>query len=210
MFTSGIASAFCFNEKKRSGTSNTGKKEVEGSCAVSFKSVTQSCSKLKSIDGDTLGTSAKIKLRIRKKKDRKPNGAVNVSALPTISLGWSMNDAHQYSSNRSSIVGSVRPFVRDGGLSNTIKQHLLCLVKTAIASLPKECQCFNIEKEQDPFVRKTRKDMIHQFESILCGTDHSEHFRVEGITIIIPLGLGPHRDTLNSNFEFMSSVLQFL
>lgn len=199
MFTSGIASAFCFNEKKRSGTSNTGgHDEVEGSCAVSFKSVTQSCN----------GTSAKFKLRIRKKNQRKQNGAVNLSALPTITLGWSMNDAHQYSSNRSSIVGSIRPFVRDGCLSKTIKQHLLGLVKTAIASLPKECQCFNIEKEQHPFVRKMRDDMIHQFESILGGTDHSEHFRVEGITIIIPLGLGPHRDTLNSNFEFMSSVLQ--
>ena len=84
----------------------------------------------------------------------------------------------------------------------------LSIVKTAILSLPKDCQCFNTKDECDPFVKKMRDEMIQEFEILLGGKDHSLHFRIEGITIIIPLGLGPHRDSLNSVLEFMTSVLQ--
>ena len=52
--------------------------------------------------------------------------------------------------------------------------------------------------------------MLNEFFELLGGEGDCNiaSFRVEGITILIPLGIGPHRDILNCAKKGMSSVLQ--
>ena len=58
--------------------------------------------------------------------------------------------------------------------------------------------------------KKAQMDMISDFYKLLGGKGDCNFcfFRIEGITIIIPLGIGPHRDILNCFLQGMSSVLQ--
>ena len=235
MFKAGLSNVFKYQEKKRSGTlpshtPNCNDEDVQvqdvedlvaGICSVSIQDVERSM-KNSSLSSQTKhsesSNASKKKRQVRKKKNRcnkkktQSLSPAQESALPTITLGWTLNDAHRYKDNKSTIFGNIKPFLRDGGLDDSMKMHLLEVVKVALTSIPEETTCFDINDDSivsDDF-KKARMDMISDFYKLLGGKGDCNFcfFHIKGITIIIPLGIGPHRDILNCFLQGMSSVLQ--
>ena len=213
MFHTGLANCFSFIEKKRSGVSkhlySNAEELIEGSCSVSIKSVHESC--LVSNAVMTSGSKSSLrKRRVRYKKSlMKKKGSINQSALPTITCGWSTNDAHQYKSNRSTIASNLKPFLRDGGLPTETKRILMKVMKTVLSFMPSKSVCFNMDLEEDADVLKFRRKMAEQFGEMLTGEKvEGTSVPIEGVTILLPLSISAHRDVLNCFLEGMTSVLQ--
>ena len=144
------------------------------------------------------------KTRIEKKQN---TNVAHPDVLPTISLGWSSTNCHEYSKNKATTAGNVKPFLNDAGMSRKSKRLLLECVKTALNTLPTE-HCFNVELEPNQFVMTMHKKMIAEFQEMLGGSPHyDQSFRVEGITITIPSAIGFHHDKMNCERKGMKSVV---
>ena len=215
MFKNGLASNFTFSEKKRASTLHT---TPSSNVPSSSYKETRHVSSISSIattstSGSTMSTSAKKNKRKRAKKKlqqsmKKPRSRVcHSDILPTISLGWTSTNCHEYSKNKATTAGNIKPFLRDGGLSKRTKQLLLNCVCNVLESLPVE-QCFNVDLESNQFVTQMRKEMIGRFQNLLGGSkEYNGRFRVEGITITVPSAIGFHRDTMNCGRKGMKSVV---
>ena len=131
---------------------------------------------------------------------------IDKNALPVITMGWSTLDANQYKFNRTTIAGTIKPFLRHGNLPKNARLKVIDLVETVLKVLPGEW-AFNIDKESDPIVRNERKRMMADFKEFLGGDRNIADFRIEGLTILIPASVGYHKDTLNCNSEGMKSVV---
>ena len=131
---------------------------------------------------------------------------VNPNALPVVTMGWSTQDCSQYGSNLASVAGNVKPFLRDGNLPKQVKLGIVGIVEFVLQWFPKDW-AFNIEKCCDSEVISLRSEMIADFKECLSGDRKIDHFRVEGITILIPLSIGMHKDTLNCFVDGMRSVI---
>ena len=134
---------------------------------------------------------------------------INKKSIPVLSLGWTTTDCTKYSSNYSTIAGSIKPFIFDQGLPSTIKKHIITLVEFVLLNLPKD-DIFDLSKIKDPEDVAERKRMLLQFKRHLGGDDVDPditHFRAEGITFLIPASLGFHRDTLNDIIPGMKTVV---
>ena len=228
MFTEGdLASSFSFTEKKRasSATSSPVKSnlpQTQSPTALQSNDDSSMCSATFSVGStsSTTSTASQRKKLIKKKmKARRRNkimrskGIVPSSpqyhpdVLPTITLGWTTQNAHEYVNNKFTTAGNIKPFLRDAGLSVSTKHSLLQCVKLVLNELPVET-CFNIEKHQDPNVTNLRKEMVAKFQELLGGdSSFDPSFRIEGITIVIPLGIGNHLDKMNCGSEGMNSVV---
>ena len=215
MFDNGLSDCFCYLEKKRSGEREANcpaDDAIDGLCGISFQSMVTG---LNENESQVTSSSRSSRRRARKKKKnkkksshKKKTDSAPESALPTITCGWTTNDANQYQHNRSTIASTLKPFLRDGGLPFNIRTNLLDLIEFVLKSMPKGSVCFEIDREKDSLVLKFRKEMAKQFASMLGKIGDDDIFRVEGIAIIIPLSIAAHRDTLNCFCEGMSSVLQ--
>ena len=131
---------------------------------------------------------------------------VDPNALPVVSVGWSTMDCNRYGANLATIAGNVRPFLCDGNLPNNVKKILAELIEFVLGFMPKET-CFNMETSGSPRVVELRSKMISDFKFMLSGDRDVSNFRVEGVTILIPLSIGYHKDTLNCHRNGMTSVL---
>lgn len=203
----GLADNFDYLTKRSAtSTKSTATDDVvTGCCSVAMINMKHQPTQQSSTQS-TLSKSAKKKRR--NKRNAATSGKSKESALPTITLGWSNTDANQYKNNRSTIVGTIKPYLRDGGLSSESKRFLLRAIECAIRAIPNGSMCFNVQDETDKHVYKHRMEMMKQFEVLLGGDGKSSDFRIEGVTIVIPLGIGPHRDSLNDSEKGMSSVVQ--
>ena len=241
MFESGLANNFKYQEKKRSANAASKCENnaddciddddhdlVSGVCSVPLEEVATTTSNIYSkteshISNTSITSSTKSsRKKSRQKKKKRKKGSkfsqkqpsmtkVKESSLPTVTLGWSVNDAHQYRFNKSTVFGNVKPFLRDGGLNDEVKSLLLDVIETSLESVPDGVTCFDVDNCSDnqEFI-SARKEMIQEFYELLGGKGkcNFKTFRIEGITIIIPLGIAAHRDMLNCALEGMSSVLQ--
>ena len=124
-----------------------------------------------------------------------------------MTLGWSQSDAHEYKNNKVTICGNIGPSLRDASLPTSMKVDLLNIIKCALATIPKGCS-FNIEEESDIDLKEVRKNMIAEFERALGGNGSCNSFAIEGITILIPLSVGFHKDTNNCNRKGMECAIQ--
>lgn len=99
--------------------------------------------------------------------------------------------------------------MRDGGLSESMRKSLLSCIRCALSSLPKHF-CFDVDMLLDQIERDTRIKMMNEFEILLSGGkgELSLVFRIEGVTILIPLGVAFHQDTNNSEEDGLESVVQ--
>ena len=218
MFIDGnLASSFTFTEKKRSSSAvpshpvKSNAPQAQGNDESSVYSAAFSV-------GSTLSTTStasqrknrlrkKIKARRNQKNKKKSTSQYHPDVLPTVTLGWTTQNAHEYVNNKFTIAGNIKPFLRDCGLSVIAKKSLLQCVKVVLKELPLET-CFNIEKHEDPNVTSLRKKMVGQFQELLGGDScFDPSFRIEGITIVIPLGIGNHVDKMNCGSEGMNSVV---
>ena len=214
MFELGLSEVFGYDTKKRSR--NLPARTVPTS-SISLQSV------------NTLGSqvSKSQRRRQRRRSNKKKKNHLNTrktlnplptlgntesqfkASLPTITLGWSLMDSTKYKDTKATIAGNVKPYLRDGGLPTKIKIHLLNIVRCGIAALPIEC-VFQLQYKNDKLLNKFRKQMVDQVEQILGGNDPKSEpgINVEGITILIPVSIGFHKDTNNCSLHGMESVIQ--
>ena len=211
MFEEGdLANSFSYKEKKRANTSSFAAMEdalpstKNQSTSASIFTTSSSTSILNQMHNKKKRKQKKFKTNTASKTSK---ASTHPDILPTISLGWSTQNCHEYSKNKCTTAGNVKPCLRDGNLSERSKKLVLQCVQTVLKDLPLE-HCFNIDIEPDKVVMNLRKEMIGLFQEILGGLpDYDGSFCIEGITITIPSTIGFHQDSLNCHQEGMRSVL---
>ena len=143
----------------------------------------------------------------KKKKSTNPELTINKHALPTVTIGYTQNDTNQYSENMSTVAGTIKPCLRNGGMSLRVSRRVISLVETVLKALPSD-QCFNLDSISNEFgERDERRKLISELNTYLGGDGDTTYFRVEGIAIVIPLSIGYHKDTLNCDRLGMQSVV---
>ena len=138
-------------------------------------------------------------------------------SVPSISYGWSMTNAHQYSANRCNIIGSVKPFMSDPKKFKKVgikaKRYLFDLIHRAIEACPQQ-QDFNIRKSKSNKVCcDTRMYYRKEFNKCFrteCGMSENEYkdLSCEAFSVIIPSCIRAHRDILNDHRRGMKGVIQ--
>ena len=216
MFKAELGSKFTFKEKKRASvtpvllTSTLAESSNTNmvSSAISLVSTSSTLSQRSMLSNHANRKKRKArKLRKNNSKKIAKEKICDPDILPTISLGWSTQNCHEYAKNKCTTAGNVRPSLRDGHLSTSCKKLLLQCVQKVLKAIPSK-HCFNLDVETDDVVSELRKSMIGQFQSLLGGSsEYDGSFRVEGITMTIPSAIGFHRDSLNCNREGMRSVV---
>ncbi len=206
LFRAGVADYFDYDNKKRSSQEQTDSKESE-------KTTTRPTKRGKRKRGSKAVQSKKSSEEAQKhvlqsKHQGCSQRAVTVDpkALPVISLGWTTQDCNQYGSNLVTVAGNVKPFLRDANLPSKAKCIVANIVEAVLKFLPGKW-AFNIEEGEDDDAVCIRLKMAADFKENLSGDRDVEHFRVEGITILIPLSIGLHKDTLNCESQGMQSVI---
>ena len=221
MFESGLSEFLSYEKKKRSVATQLTNADftVPSHCSVSYFSIAEQSNPTKlSRHSMKKRRSRKSRSKVREKSQsiasseakrchRNSLQSTNQSSLPTITLGWSQADAHEYKNNKVTVAGNVGPFLRDSSLPATIKFDLLHIIKCALSTIPHECN-FNLDQEKDPILKAIRRSMISEFEKVLGGDGNCTSFDVEGVTILIPLSVGFHKDTNNCQRPGMQSVIQ--
>ena len=217
LFKSGIANYFEFDNKKRSSNLNRAKSSSETLIKKTKRGKRQRSSSLKknqkpnktvkhTASGSTNNASHKFVLSSKNHGCSRRAVTVDKNALPVVSLGWSTQDCNQYGSNLASVAGNVKPFLRDSNIPFRALSIIANLVETVLSVLPQEW-AFNLDKCEDKEVVRLRKEMACEFKEMLSGNRDISNFRVEGITILIPLSIGMHKDSLNCSVEGMRSVV---
>ena len=131
---------------------------------------------------------------------------IDPKALPVITLGWTTQDCNRYGSNLATVAGNIKPFICDGNLPKQVKKIIVDIVKSVLQFLPGEW-AFNLKKCGDDDVIRLQSSMVADFKDIMCGDRDITYFRVKGITILIPLSIGLHKDTLNCSVKGMRAVI---
>ena len=219
MFELGMAECFVYDNKKRSNVNDTvGKvKTSRRKRKTSSKPEGPRKSPSHAVDKDIPTPKQhcvlkpipnQIKVRTNSNYQGKSNTTVTVDiqALPTITMGWTQLDTNQYSTNKTTVAGSIKPFLRKGNVPKKVCMKTIELVEFVLQVLPGDW-AFNVNKEKDSIILSHRKQMMKEFKQYLGGDRDIRNFRVEGITILIPISIGYHKDTLNCFAEGMRSVV---
>ena len=170
------------------------------------------CSFLKLFD---LGLGDKFTLSDQGRGDvffgQKEEAIVGISvkerSIPTISFGYSSQDAKQYSNNRMSIVGHTKPEIRDGDLSPEAKTEVYDLIITILSSkIGSKCFLRSGLNENELHVRRHLQCLL---ASNLKGDEDvdRENSRAEGGTFLVPAQIAPHLDKGNSSVASLNDAL---
>ena len=131
--------------------------------------------------------------------------------IPTLTLGYSNLDCHEYKFNRISILGNIKPFIKDGGLSSACKSAYLQfteqLMKTPICKGTFNMSSLN-ENE-----KKYRLSLIQDFYVAMGGDpldNHKSWFVNDSNANLIVQQLAPHCDNQNSPLPGLDDVLVFI
>lgn len=217
MFECGLSDLFSYDRKKRSGVQSgppaadqTIPSHVSFGFSDAFTDGSSHFTKPSRYSTSGKGKkrrSRKKRSKAKKKSTTRATGSSRQSPLPTITLGWLQTDAHEYKNNKVSIAGNIQPFIRDGSLTPKARLHLLNCIRCAVAAMPKGCSV-SLEDEEDKEMFNLRAAMISEFERSLGGKGEWMGFEVEGVTILIPLSVGFHKDTFNCSRDGMKAVIQ--
>ena len=129
MFEEGdLANSFTFKEKKRAST----KSSTALDCLSSSTQNISSQVSVSSTSSSATSTSKRMRNK-KKRKQKKLNKSASKSkspsshpdVLPTISLGWSTQNCHQYRKSKCTTAGNIKPCLRDGNLTNQSKELVL-------------------------------------------------------------------------------------
>ncbi len=187
MFRQGLSESFVFVNKKRTNSStSTSRSNKKNRVRTKVYSNFELCSQRETVL-DTL-------------------------SLPMCTTGWSTIDCNEYSQNMSTIAGTIKPFLKDGNIPSSASRILVSIVEFLLRGLPTN-HLFDNESCGDDLYVKERQMFQKRFKSLLmsgnqdydCGD--ATHFRVEGVTILIPSSIGIHTDDLNCEKVGMTSVL---
>ena len=150
-------------------------------------------------------------VEVENPKIRDPGGNlvtanVRADSLPQVNIGWTHLDCNAYADNPATVAGNVKPALKSGGVPPGIHQHIIEIVELALRLFPKD-HAFNPSNLPDSQGRRYREKMFKEFKEFLGGDSDVTHFRVEGITLLIPVSIGWHRDILNDTREGFRSVI---
>lgn len=135
--------------------------------------------------------------------------------VPSVSCGWSTANAHEYRYNRSNVLGSISPFLIDGGI-DTIqrrqKEHIAFLIGSVIKAFS-PCGIHPTPFfHSDPTIRQMRADFATEFLESL-GSKKAKNERVdsfflaEGVSFIFNNFVSFHTDTMNDPATGMNDTL---
>jgi hypothetical protein len=134
--------------------------------------------------------------------------------VPSISCGWSTANAHEYKRNRINMVGSISPFLIEGGIN-----ALESLDRKKIAGMI--CQLIRLfspcGRNPSPFFHSDPKMRLDraQFAAIFlkslvdddCVKSVEGFFRAEGVSFIFNNFVSFHTDTMNDPTPGMNDTL---
>ena len=134
----------------------------------------------------------------------------NKAFIPSITLGFTNQCTQVYHKSRSSLFGHIRPYLRDGNLSNGCKRPLYELIRKVLLNSPFPSRFTMSSFEDDQEYTKVRKSLLNELKTMLVGEEdefENDLLLCEGIAILIPFGIGDHRDVLNDSSEGMNGVV---
>ena len=231
MFEAGLSEFFFYDTKKRSSGSDGNSRQASRDEAFSrpekrkravnskggkildyFKHSGKQPTEEVEADGENNGNvrSNKVSTKVSSKFERNTGkeSTIDLDSLPTITLGYSMMDTNEYADSMSTIAGTVKPFIKDGNIPREASVTLVEMIEMVLSWLPEE-STFNIgaggSEQSIYFTRRLR--MIKRLKKTLCGNGDCTNFRVEGITILIPLSIGIHIDDQNCDMSGMTNVI---
>ena len=127
--------------------------------------------------------------------------------LPTCSTGFSNMDSHRYKSSRLTVLGHIRPFIRDGGLSDKVKESSVQLSKEILDSefAKNAFNSSSLSKNE----KVIRRDLVKQYCVASGGNPDSDlsWFRHDGESNLPVFSLGFHCDGQNCKQEGLNDVL---
>ena len=206
MFENNLAECFTFENKKRS----TSKIKVSPTKSTKLnsnkKSISRGKRRRKNNSHDPRQQPKKHVVYSSFERTTQNEVMIDHNALPVVSLGWSTMDCNKYGENACTIAGNIKPSLRDGNLPKLVSRQMIELVEFVLRVMPGDWS-FDVKKCGSQRLIELRGGMISEFKKMLGGNSDIKHFRVEGITIVIPLSIGWHKDTLNCFVQGMTSVI---
>ena len=134
----------------------------------------------------------------------------NKTFIPSITLGFTNQCTQVYRKSRSSLFGHIRPYLRDGHLSNGCRRPLYELIQKVLLNSPFPDRFTMSSFVDNHEYTKVRKLLLNELKSMLVGDEDNvgdDLLLCEGIAILIPFGIGDHRDVLNDSSEGMNGVV---
>jgi hypothetical protein len=133
--------------------------------------------------------------------------------IPYLATGWTLSNCNEYKNNRVNILGSICPFVSDGGISSLHQNEkdkiidLVCHVIGMFSPYGKQPYPFY---HSDPGILQMRMEFALRFLSTLGNTSHADnerYFQAEGIHFVFTNFVPLHLDTNNDGVAGMNETL---
>ena len=137
-------------------------------------------------------------------------GSKKARIIPTLTLGYSNLDAHRYNDNQISILGHIKPFIREGGLSDECKSAYLAYTKQVMQT--PVCEGAFVPSNLNDSQKVLRESMVDECYTIMGGNPLDEHktwFLNESNANLVADRFAPHCDTQNSTVPGLDDVLVF-
>ena len=131
--------------------------------------------------------------------------------IPTLTIGYSNLDCHEYKFNRISILGNIKPFIKDGGHSQACKSAYMLFTKQ-VMNTP-ICKGAFAMSSLNASEKKFRSSLIHDFYLAMGGNSFANDktwFLNESNANLVVQQLAPHCDTQNSQLPGLDDVLVFI
>ena len=194
MFETGLEHYFKFDNKKRNlddtltNCRKTTSNKLSGTMGLRKKKSAKKSSKKRKINHHSIkAVDDRGKSVTQKVKSR---------SLPIISFGYTQSDCQVYGSNISTVAGTVKPSKMDGNLPKNLRKKIIELVEIVLEYIPDECT-FEVTFLDSEKKKETRTMLMSELKEFLGGNSLVDHFRIEGGTILIPIGIGWHYDVMN-------------
>jgi hypothetical protein len=133
--------------------------------------------------------------------------------VPCISWGWSTANPNEYKNNRSNMLGSISPFLSDGGMRNLCQRDkdlmidLVCHVVKMFSPNGIHPTPFY---HSDPNIRKMREELACKFLQAVGTASHQvdeKYFIAEGVAFIFNNFVPFHVDQMNDTAAGMNETL---
>jgi hypothetical protein len=134
--------------------------------------------------------------------------------VPSVSCGWSTANAHEYKNNCTTMVGSISPFLLEGGI-NTLDYKKKLKVSWLVGDVIKMFSPCG--RNPSPFfhsdknIRAERVKLAYKFLMSLCDEQHAQntkdYFLAEGVSFIFNNFISFHMDTMNDPTPGMNETL---
>ena len=192
MFSNGIEMFFEYDVDKRVGNTAQDVQDDDASIEddLSMDRGSEDCLNVEIPDGSGIRFS----------------GTVKQQSLPQIAIGWTTQDCNKYNENASTIMGNVKPFLKQSNIPVATQKDFIHIVELLLKFFPEE-HAFNPNRLKNTTEREYRIQMFKEFKRHLGGDEDVQHFRVEGITLLVPISLGWHRDKLNDTRDGFQTVM---